>query len=306
MKNKHMLIIGLVIITFVLIYVFNDVQKEPKYINDPATNLSVPTCDEGYTFKEDSKVCYNPSPLGHAVVPTFQLFAWILTFATLVDYEFESHRMYRSSKMLYFEDKYQKENRPIPKSSDVYSQGGFTWMFKGYDAILESKEPELHFSKDSMLAKVGINYIFQGARQEISRDFLMTYIKNNPRLYRRIFSTINYDDPNLRIFIPVPLPPEETKRFYSLSGQHSFRADRFSDVIRTLFKMRKGISFLDLQMTESSKDMLRKGTTMSQQTAIMSDAVGKTQGQKIVDYREMDAQRAIRESEDRRKMNEGM
>ncbi len=304
MKNRVWIYLGLLFLTAILIFAYNDQERKPDEEKDEVTGVVGLTCPEDYVLinrtvinEQNStleSVCYNESPFGHDLVPLFQFLAWGCTIATVLDYRLLSYRMKKAPKLLYYEDKYVDELRPIPLCGDVFESKGFIWTFEGFDKIY-TREDKIHVARSGLYSRVGVNLLYKGGRQKVTAQGLYRYLGKDMALYKEIMAGFDIDprvrrlieDKQPEISITYKLPYSVEKRFLSLVGNYDFGVDRFKYVIGELFRLRRGDTFVDNRMKARNKAMLNAGLDMSEATANISEAVGKTRNQGVVDDRRL-------------------
>lgn len=295
-QSRWVWVFVIILISSVLIFMLNDREKKPEWVKldnqtGNQTNVTAPKCPDDYQYVAAKNVCYKENPLGHTMVTFPQMLATIFTIALVTVYEFRDWRWHLSSKILPFQNKYAEELNPIPKSPDIHEKKGIVWVRGGYDALISGTTNELFVGKRDLTARIGNNVMLKGKLQKISPQYIYEFtgydlqltreILNNPLLQPNKLHQIERTDSPLVIYVVMPLGNNDKKAYVSLKGAFGFNADRFSLVIETLFKMRKGSKGIGYKLKEATKVMLGGAKDMSQDTAVIADAVGKTQKAEI-------------------------
>jgi hypothetical protein len=278
----------IVFISSILIFALNDREKPPEMSYNATTNTTAPLCDEDFQYIAAKNTCYRENPLGHTVMTFTQILASIFTIGLITVYEFKDWRIYLSSKLLPYRNKYQETLTPITKCPDMHKKAGLIWTREGFDALMASTSNNIYVSREDMTAKISHNLILKGEIQQVSHQYLYEYtgfdlnlcreITENPLLTINKRGKIENLDKTIKIFLTIPITNnEELKGYGSISGFFGFGADRFDMVILGLFKMRKGLIGFGQKLNKASEFMLDSARAMSQSTAVIADAVGRTQ-----------------------------
>lgn len=296
-KERWIIFIVLIFITSVLIFVLNDREKPPEMVT--TNNTTAPKCPEGFDYKEPKNICYKENPMGHVMMTFPQIIASILTIGTIGIYEFKYWRVYLSSKLLPFKNKYVDELQAIPKSPDLFRKKGWVWVRGGFDAIISDSNQTLYVAKEELTAPIGNNLILQGALERVTPQQLFNYIGKDLTLIKEMLNL-----PILRldskgrltetqaapiIYLTLPEPYIETKTFTSIRGNFGFGADRVKKVLESLYTTRRGLAGYGNNLKKASQSMLKDAQDMSETAAVISDAVEKTQNTNI-DSREYQQQ----------------
>ena len=278
----------------IVCYAFNDTVKLPTEVKNEDGTVTI-GCDNDFiltTDKNGNQVCYNESPFGHAIVSLFSLLAGVFGLSYVTQTTIKSWRMYLTPKMLFYINKYLPENRPINKNIDTYRSGDFIWAYKGYGAIVNSIENEIFVAKRDMVAEISNLLMFKGKAQKITSSVLFEYIGKNEFVFQQIMHGYSYypkthklsekiSDPPI-IYIPLELKNYEKEHFYSIKGDYTFGADRSMSVIRELFKMRKAIKMLNIDMTTTSGNTLATAVTISDKASVIGNRVNQLQREDIL------------------------
>lgn len=300
----------IIFISSILIFVLNDREKKPDMIlpegmNKTTTNsmteteinsLKIPQCGEDYNYIPEKNICYKENPFGHTIMTFTQILAVIFTIGLITVYEFKDWRIYLSSKLLPYRNKYQDYITPITKSPDTYEKKGFLWARAGFDALMSGSSNEIYIAKKEYTAKVAHNIILKGAIQKVSQQYLYEYtgkdlnllkeIVENPIIWVNKKGKLQDIDNTLIIYLTLPIKHnQELKGYSSISGFFGFGADRFDLVMAALFKMKQGLIGFGMKLNKANESMLDNARRMSQSTAVIADAVGKTQDAEIQSYR---------------------
>lgn len=84
------------------------------------------------------------------------------------------------------------------------------------------------------------------------------------------------------IYLTLPIKHnQELKGYSSISGFFGFGADRFDLVMAALFKMKQGLIGFGMKLNKANESMLDNARRMSQSTAVIADAVQKTQNSEV-------------------------
>lgn len=285
--HYYFLLLVIVITLGLMAYAFNDTVTEPKTIMN-ADNTTSLGCDSEFILKTNTagkQICYNESPFGHTIVTLFAMISAVFVFAYAVEIDLKSWRMYRTPKMLFYFNKYMKENRPIAKHIDTYRAGDFTWAHKGYGYINTPKENEIFVTKNNMKEEISNLLLFKGSAQKISAPALWEYTGKDERIFSQIMRDYAYNikthklaegitDPPI-IYIPLPLTNEENALFHSIAGNYGFGANRFKQVITQIFKMRRAIKILDSDMTGTTNKTLGVAVTITDKGAVIGRGVSR-------------------------------
>jgi len=277
----------------IVCYAFNDTVRLPTEVKNEDGMVTI-GCDNDFiltTDKNGNQVCYNESPFGHAIVSLFSLLAGVFGLSYVTQTTIKSWRMYLTPKMLFYINKYLPENRPINKNIDTYRSGDFIWAYKGYGAIVNSIENEIFVAKRDMVAEISNLLMFKGKAQKITSSVLFEYIGKNEFVFQQIMHGYSYypkthklsekiADPPI-IYIPIELKNGEKEHFYSIKGNYKFNADRSKSVIRELFKMRKAIKILNIDMTTTSGNTLATAVTISDKASVIGDRVNQLRKEEI-------------------------
>ncbi len=295
-------IIGLIVFIFLGLaaYVSSDTITEPtkKLDNQTGQILSV-ECGEGFTYLPDKGYCFNPSPFGHTIFTLADLMIGVFALAAIGQSTFMGWRMYKSPKIKFLVDKYQDENKDIPKNIDVYHGGDYIWCWGGYGRLWVSRTNDVFVAHNSMISNIGENLLFKGRRQEVTPKALMQYLGGNVILFKSIMGKnanpttnkikLTTEESDIkRIYIPLPLSEKEYNLFLSEKGNYNFGANRFKKVIIELFKMRKSISLLKQVKTGTMTSTLTTGVTLAEKTGVILGEVNKGKKENIL--RETSAQ----------------
>lgn len=305
-RNRWIWFIVLIIISSILIFIFNDREKPPemvlpKHINETVTanltqeeinSLKIPECEEDFNYIPARNICYKENPFGHTMVTFTQLLAVVITIGLITVYEFKDWRIYLSSKLLPYKNKYQDVLTPITKSPDTYEKNGFLWTREGFDAIMSGTSNNLYIAKKELTHKVTNNLILKGQVQRVSHAYLYEFTGKNIKFLREITENplisvtktgklLNIDQ-NLQIFAILPLNnPQELRTFSSIGGHFGFGADRFDIILTALYKMKKGLNGFGTKLNKASESMMGNAKKLSESTANISDAVSRTQKAEI-------------------------
>ncbi len=311
--HYYILLFVFVLTIGMVAYAFNDTIREPKRIKNPDNSTSL-SCDTDFILKNETngnQICYNESPFGHSIVTLFGMLSAVFGFAYAVEIDIKSWRMYLTPKILFYKNKYMKENRPISKHTDTYRAGDYIWAFKGYGAIVSMKENEIYVAKKDMVEQISNLLLFKGEVQKITSTALWEYIGKDERVFAQIMIDYPYNkkthqlsegitDPPI-IFIPLPHSNQENTLFYSMKGGYGFGANRFKQVITELFKMRRAIRILDTDMTGTSTKTLGVAVTITDKAAVIGSGVSRLR-QEDIKTRPGAYQPEPRQPEERRQM----
>jgi len=289
---------GLVLFSFIAYFYFGDKYKEPtKTINpDNTTSLSCDGTEWTQIPDPDNQsqvICYKQSGFGHIKVTFLQVLALGLSLGTGFVFFVEFLRRERSSVLIYFEDKYQKENKPTTICPDIGQSDGYLWTWKGFNEIVIGYEDELHVAKRDMVSRIGKNLVIKGEKQRVSPQGLFAYIQNNPLIFKAITKRTVSDLKKSKlientsdwpvIYIPKELSYEHLKNFRSLKGNYAFGANRFSVIISLLFKMQRSIDSLDIKMHDTLKNMMKHGEDYTSSTSRIGREADRTRKTETAD-----------------------
>jgi len=274
-------------------YAFNDTVKLPTEVVNEEGTISL-ECDSNFIMTTDNvgnQICYNKSPFGHTIVSLFVLLSGVFGLCYVTQTTVKSWRMYLTPKMLFYINRYLPENKPINKNIDTFRCGDFVWAYKGYGAIVNSIENEIFVSRKGMVAEISNLLLFKGKAQKITSSVLFEYVGKNEFVFQQIMHGYSYypkthklsekiSDPPI-IYIPLELKNYEKEHFYSIKGDYTFGADRSMSVIRELFKMRKAIKMLNIDMTTTSGNTLATAVTISDKASVIGNRVNQLQREDI-------------------------
>ncbi len=275
MNLSTKIFIFLVLLSVVSFIYFRDRYEEPIIITNPDNTTSFGcNLDNGYTpivnpANQTHIQCYKEAGFGHIKYTFLLALSMMLWTGVGIVFYIEYKKRDESSVIQFLQDDYQTENKPIQKCPDTFTEQEYTWTFKGFDRVISSTEPVLFIGKNELVKKVGKNLLLWGRREEITPFELYHYLGKNARLFKRITGAdvagyisgklVRKEETVPKIYFPKPLSYEILKSFYSLKGNYAFEANRFSVVIRMLFKMKRSIEFLDRQMDTTFRSMMLKG-----------------------------------------------
>ncbi|MDD3840107.1 MAG: hypothetical protein PHP06_05980 [Clostridia bacterium] len=285
-KDRWLILIIIIFVSSILLFVLNDREKEPEKTKDNQLK-----CSEDYVLIPERNICYNENPLGHTVMTFPQVLASILTIGLITMYEFKDWRIYLSSKILPYKNKYVDELQLIPKSPDIYEKHGFLWVRGGYDALVSGRDNNIYVSRKENTARIGHNLILKGSIEKITVQQLYKYIGYDFNLLKEILENpilkvnskgkLENLDQILSIYLTFPLEYQESRAYNSIKGGFEFGADRFNLIVEALFKMNKGLSGFGNKLQQANENMLTNAKSMSESTANISTAVRKTQDSNI-------------------------
>jgi len=299
MNLKEKFIIFLVILSIVSFVYFRDRFEEPQMMVMP-DNTSALGCnaDNGYILRTDPQnqsntQCYKEAGFGH-IKYTF-LLALSMSLWTGVGLIFfiEYKKRDESPVVQFVQDKYQTENRPIPRCPDIFSENGFTWTFKGYSAIISSTEDVLFIATNSLVKRISTSLLFWGAREKITPLELYHYIGKNPVLFKRITGAdasgytntklVRKEESIPEIYIARPLPYSILKAFYTEIGGYAAGADRFDSGIKILLQTKRSITFLSKKLDETLVSMVYKGEKFVASNRRTAEQADKTRDTKTTE-----------------------
>lgn len=282
-------------------------ETEPNYIKvDSNTNVTgtvlqidantYAQCPQDQTIQPSKKneshlICYNPAPLGHVQITSPQLFAFLLTIAALGGLTVHGIRDFYSSKIYIFENRYQEELRPISKIADIHRQKGYRWTWAGYSYLLEWRSNDVYVSTDYLSEEIGKHFIMKGSILRVDHQALFVYLKKDLKLIRELLrdpkitlnnGKIDNFNPNIKIYVTIPIKGEKSYTFLSLKGKYDFHHDRFMVTIRNLFKMLDGLFTAYDDTVAANQSMIDDAKKNAQGTAVMADAYGRTKKANIV------------------------
>lgn len=275
MKLTTKVLIFLIVLSLVSFIYFRDRYEEPKQVTlpDDSTGFGC-DMDDGFRLIVDPKdptqyKCFKEAGFGHIKYTFFMALSMALWTGVGLVFYIEYKKKDETSVIQFLQDTYQKENKPIPKCPDTFKEKGFIWTFQGYDKVISSTEPILFVGQKDMVKEVGRNIIFWGKREKITPLELYHYIKKDANLFKRITGAsiegyisgkfVRKEEIVPEIYFPRPLSYEVLKSFYTIKGNYAFGANRFSAVIRMMFKMKRSIELLDKTMDTTFKSMMLKG-----------------------------------------------
>lgn len=310
------ILFGLIIISLISFVYFRDRYEEPVITNDEKNNTVIMACSEGYITRIDPNnqshtQCYKEASWGHMKYTFFTALAMALWTGVVLIFYIEYKKKDESSVVQFYQDKYQLENKPIPRSPDVGREKGYIWTFKGYDEVITSTEPILFIAKKDMVSQISRCFMFQGAREKITPLELYYYLNKDEKLFKKVLGVsaspfvnnkmVKVESKIPEIYIPRPLNYSVLRGFYSIKGNYKFGANRFPIVIKILFQMKKSIEFLDRQMDSTFKSMMLKGEQYVAATSRIGLEADKTRRTNATESARIN-QNNEREYEQRREM----
>lgn len=271
-----------------------------KIVYDPVTNQSYIASN---TTNQSHFVCFNPTPGGHIQITTPQLAFFLYTILILGGMTLHGLRNLYSSKIYIYENKYQEELRPISKIADTFRQKGYRWTWSGYSFLVESRSNELYVSTDELSDEIDKIFVMKGSVLRVDHQALYIYLNKDLKLMREILKNpklslingrIDNFDPNIKLYVNIPLKGEKAYTFLSLKGKYDFTADRFLVTIRDLFKLLIGSQESYTDTLEANVRMVNDTTKIAQGTAVISDAYNRTKKSRVVSpeqYQQQEQQR---------------
>lgn len=289
---------GLILLSIVAYLYFGDKYEDPILTTNPDNSTSL-TC-EGKDWKQipdpdnqSQPICYKESGLGHVKLTFLQVLAMALSLGTGFVFYVEFLRRERSSVLIYFEDPYQKENKPTTICPDIGQSDGYIWTCKGFNEIVIGYDDELHVARREMVSRISKNLIIRGEKQRVTPQMLYSYLGNNPVLFKYITKRTIADLKRSKIientsdwpviYVPKELPYEHLKNFRSLKGNYAFGANRFGVIISLLFKMQRSIDSLDIKMHDTLKNMMKHGEDYTSSTSRIGREADRTRKTETAD-----------------------
>ncbi len=280
---------GLILLSLVAYLYFGDKYKEPVLTKN-ADNTTSLTCD-GKDWKQipdpnnqSQPICFKESGPGHVKLTFLQAVALSLTLGTGFVFYVDFLRKERSSVLIYYEDKYQNENKPTTICPDIGQSDGYIWTWKGFNEIIIAYEDELHVAKREIVSRISKNLIIKGEKKLVTPEELFAYLGNNPILFKKITRRTISELKKSKIieiewpviYIPQELSYEHLRNFRSLKGNYMFGANRFSVIISLLFKMQRSIDSLDIKMHDTLKNMMKHGEDYTSSTSRIGREADRT------------------------------
>ena len=293
--NRYIIFIVLFVTIGMFAYTLSDSSKEPREVvsDNGIKNLE---CDEEYTLRYDiqgfqgTAICYNESPFGHYVVGLFQLATGIFALSYVIQNDIFSWREFYTPKILSYVNKY-TGSKHINRYIETDKAGDFVWTYKGYGFLRNTKENEIHISRRDLYLDISNLSLFKGKAQAISTVALFEFVGKNEDIFRRIMKDNKYnikthrpidEMSTLKIFMYMELSNSEKELYHTVHGNYSFGADRTKFIIRELFKMKRYIEYLNVDITNRTTKTLGTALDFSKSSANIGHGVRRLKQEDIV------------------------
>ena len=177
-----------------------------------------------------------------------------------------------------------KENRAINRYTNTTTSGNIIWGFKGFGALFEGKDNEIHVSKKDLVKHISNLHLFMGKAQKVTTQALFEYIGKDDKIFQQIMVDYPY---NIRtheikegieipeIYVNMPLENGENKMFLSKIGNFMIDADRFKQIITAIYEMRKSIKAQKIEMGITTRDTLDFAVDISGKSAVIGGRVSE-------------------------------